>query len=101
MIQIKEGVIFKELSDPFYHLCWVVEEVWKKNTTIQPTITSANDGKHMDGSLHYKNLAWDLRTRNLEEDQVAKILTSLQSSLGIGWDVVQETDHIHVEFDQK
>ena len=30
------------------------------------TITSGNDGKHMDKSLHYKNKAIDIRSRDMK-----------------------------------
>lgn len=101
MIQVKEGVIFKEFNNSFIQLYKAVDEVWQNATTIVPTITSANDGKHMDHSLHYKNLAWDLRTHNLEVEQIDKILVGLQQTLGLGWDVIREADHIHVEYDPK
>ena len=65
-------------------------------------ITSANDGTHMKGSLHYKNRAFDVRTLNLiDADTAAEWVEALKLVLGKDYDVVLEHNHIHVEFDPK
>lgn len=56
------------------------------------TVTAGTDGKHMEGSLHYKGLAADLRFPLRDE---------IKAALGQGWDVVWELDHIHIEYDPK
>ena len=60
-------------------------------------VTSARDGKHGINSLHGDGLAVDLRTRDFT-DAWAQYL---RNALGAGWDVVVESDHIHVERDPK
>lgn len=60
-------------------------------------VTSAKDGKHGDGSLHYQGRAVDLRTRDFTDIWASK----LRMALGKDWDVVIESDHVHCEFDQK
>lgn len=81
---------------------FLAEQVYKQRM-LPMTVTSANDSTHKDGSLHYKGLAIDLRTkgtgsaRSLYND-LSKKLTSL------GYDVILEfengdNEHIHVEFD--
>ena len=76
----------------------IAEEVYGKQG-VELVITSANDGKHGDKTLHHKGLALDLRTWTLggREGEVAK---ALQEALGEAYDVVLEVDHIHVEYDQ-
>ena len=69
-------------------------------------ITSANDGQHMQGSLHYKNRAYDIRTKNIvgiiEFPLAARSWAErIQVALGDDYDVVLEKDHIHVEFQPK
>lgn len=64
------------------------------------TITSVMDGLHKEGSLHYKGLAFDLRTRDFTNDKKT-FASHLQACLGAQFDVVYENDHIHVEFDPK
>ncbi len=61
-------------------------------------ITAGTDGKHMDGSLHYKGLALDFRTWNLNGRE-KDVIDDLRKELGQDYDVVLEGDHIHCEFD--
>ncbi len=63
------------------------------------TITSGIDGKHSPNSLHYALRAIDIRTRTLAPDTVDALVDDLRDTLGAGYDVVLEDDHIHVEFD--
>lgn len=65
-------------------------------------VTSANDGRHMQGSRHYTNEAFDLRVRNIRghvSREAKEWAARLKERLGRGYDVVFEGDHIHVEFD--
>jgi len=66
------------------------------------TVTSILDGKHKTGSLHPKGLALDIRTRNFSGESALKnCIEDLRDALGPQFDVVRESDHIHVEFDPK
>lgn len=70
-------------------------------------ITSANDGKHSEGSLHYEDEALDLRVWQLDDHE--KTASRLQDRLGSLFDVIAEwresdehgwvPSHIHVEYD--
>lgn len=70
-------------------------------------ITSGTDGEHMAGSLHYVGLAVDLRTRDLTPVEVSKLVAALRKRLNGGatvdtpYNVVVESEHIHVEYDPK
>ena len=66
-------------------------------------ITSANDSKHMHGSKHYTNEAFDIRIRNLTGGHAAARtwVAKMQHELGDDYDIVLEKDHIHAEFDPK
>ena len=55
------------------------------------------DGIHRKDSLHYQGLAVDIRIR----DYVWCLIEMLKKRLGVGWDVVEEGDHIHIERDPK
>jgi hypothetical protein len=68
---------------------------------LELTITSGTDGKHKRGSKHYSGEALDVRTRNLTKANVKRVVDMLAARLGRGYDVVLETDHIHVEYDPK
>ena len=60
-------------------------------------ITSGNDSKHMTGSRHYVNAALDFRRHNLTEADLRLFLLKLQGRLGKKYEVILESDHIHVE----
>lgn len=66
-------------------------------------ITSANDSTHMEGSLHYKNRAFDIRTRNVIEGHTSARVwqTKMQLKLGIDYQIILESDHLHCELDPK
>lgn len=59
-------------------------------------ITSVNDSTHMVGSKHYIGRAVDLRTKHVADP--APIATALRSALGPQFTVIDEGDHIHVQF---
>ena len=65
-------------------------------------ITSANDSRHHDDSLHYKDRAFDIRIFNIIGDvhrEAKDWAVRLQEALGPDYDVIYESNHIHVEFD--
>ena len=67
-------------------------------------ITSANDSKHMDGSLHYANRAYDIRTYNIVGPtmDIAKTwVARMKLALGGHYDIILEIDHIHAEYQPK
>jgi hypothetical protein len=74
---------------------------------IPMTITSGNDSKHMKGSLHYQNRAIDIRTR--QEAPTYKRVSKNERTACVealrrvhpDWDVIDEVDHLHIEYDPK
>ena len=64
-------------------------------------ITSASDSKHGPNSLHYCGKALDIRTRHVLEVIKPALRDEIADALGPQFDVVLESDHIHLEFDPK
>mgnify|MGYP001568085421 CR=1 FL=1 len=64
-------------------------------------ITALTDGKHMEGSLHYKGQAADLRTRDIATPVLNLIVKNAKEALGKDYDVVLEGDHVHLEYDPR
>lgn len=62
-------------------------------------VTEISGGTHKTGSLHYKGYAADLRTRDFPAWQLPHVLDAIQLELGHDWDIIQETDHFHIEYD--
>jgi len=57
-------------------------------------ITSLREGNHSPGSFHYIGLAFDIRPGKSS-------LSMIRAALGHDWDVVDEVNHIHCEYDPK
>lgn len=103
-MNIKSSVRFKAInkwSVQFFAAVLKAEQV----LGLPITITSANDSTHKphngSTSFHYEDQAWDLRTRDKTTMQIGELVTFLKQELGYGWDVVLESDHIHVERDTR
>jgi hypothetical protein len=102
MLDIKPGVDLSGLRPEMLVALQVASEVFAQEGH-RCTVTSARDGKHNAGSLHYVGLAVDLRTSTagIERPEARRIVSILRSRLGAQYDVVAEYDHIHIEFQPK
>ena len=98
-MRIKEGVNLEGVQWQMFKAAIIAEHVYGK-FGAECIITSANDGSHKDGSLHYQGQALDLRTWNVGGRET-QVHAELKKALGDDYDVVLEKDHIHVEFDPK
>jgi hypothetical protein len=58
-------------------------------------ITSIREGTHSPGSLHPQGDAFDMRP--LKNGTIEEI----KKAIGINYDVINEGDHWHVEYDKK
>lgn len=64
-------------------------------------ITSGTDGKHKDGSFHYKGEALDFRTSSMDAEMLKKFMAKMQLRLGADYQLILESDHLHIEHDPK
>jgi len=102
MIKIKSGVSLKLMTPQMAIAALVVAQVYDALQINECVITSGSDGKHSKNSLHYKGLALDFRTRDIKTVIYRKLIAQeIRDALGSDFDVVVESDHIHVEFDVK
>lgn len=79
---------------------------WSAAGGPTPVITSGNDSRHSQGSLHFRDLAVDLRANNISDSLAQSIANDLAARLGADFDVIFErfpnnpaNDHIHLEYD--
>jgi hypothetical protein len=70
--------------------------VWREEKQ-EIVIASTYEGNHSEGSLHYANLAVDIRRNGRKKMAFVEI----QQYLGDNYDVVLKPDHIHIEYDPK
>ena len=80
----------------------IVVEVWNRYG-FSVTVTSGEEpnASHLAESLHYSGLAEDYRTRDVSPSKLADMVAYVRRRLGSDYDVVQESDHLHIEFDPK
>jgi len=100
-LRLKPGVRLLGLQPQAVLGIMVARTVYAAFGIPELVVTSVTDGKHGRGSLHYKGLAFDLRTRNVDPDIIPSLVAALKDALGSEFDVVFEGDHIHVEWDPK
>jgi hypothetical protein len=60
-------------------------------------LTSGRDGQHSETSLHYAGHAFDFRTWMLTPEQQQDLIVVLKDRLTQDFDVILESDHIHLE----
>ena len=68
---------------------------------VDMLVTSGNDKVHARGSKHYTDEALDFRTKHLTPADQQRLRTEVKRRLGRDFDVVLESDHLHVEHDPK
>ena len=94
---IKAGVDISRLRPEIRKkLTGIASIVWG-NENEELVITSTYEGTHSEGSLHYANLAVDIQRG--KERMFA--YNEIKRWLGIDYDIVLESDHIHIEYDPK
>lgn len=100
-MNLKDGVTQQGVHPSIWYAIGLAEAVYKTNG-LRLVITSLTDGEHMKDSLHYSGRAVDLRTRNVPTDMLKSLYGSLVNILNpMGYDVILEADHLHIEFDPK
>lgn len=94
---IKEGVSLAGIQPTIVLALLVTEQVFLNRGELL-VVTSALDGVHMRGSLHYVGAAVDV---GLPPSNVAPTVADIAIQLGDNYDVVLEAGHIHIEFQPK
>ena len=99
-IKIKAGVRVFGLRPELLLAIQIAHSVFQDHAELEMRITSVIDGKHSVGSLHYAGQAVDISIAGLNTD-FGTIKAAIAEALGADYDVVLETDHLHIEFQPK
>lgn len=94
---VKLGVGIERLKRPARRALSKVDYFFRKEGE-EAVITSTFEGDHSPSSLHYADLAFDLRKPKRNK---AAIGQELKIILGKDFDVVVEKTHYHIEYDPK
>ena len=97
-MRLKDSTVSLEGASWHIWLAAIITEAVLKKYGSELVLTSVNDGKHMDDSLHYKGCAFDVRTWHISGREM-QVITDLKRELGPDYDVVLEKDHLHIERD--
>lgn len=116
MIQLKIGVRLAGLVPQMVLASFIVDGVLQTMGVVLCIITSANDGKHSETSLHHGKAgkytdglcrACDYRTKYLGLDtREVELRDKVKAALGQDFDIAMEdvggeNEHLHVEYDPK
>ncbi len=104
---VKPGVIIGEINARLFHACITVSSVFA-DYGVTAVLTSGRDGRHMPGSLHYEDLAWDFRLMNLPEKIRNPAVDKIRDILNVknqDYDVIIESanglEWLHIEYQPK
>lgn len=99
---IKTDVITDGVQEPIWYALGVADQMYSE-FGAQLVVTSLVDGVHPDlKNIHGRGFAADLRISDLEGERPKEIRDELAQRLySLGYDVVLEKDHIHIEWDPK
>lgn len=100
-IVFKSGVSMKYIHPKIGHAIDIAKHVWELQDIDECVVTSLNDSKHSVTSLHYAGCAVDLRIWNVPESKRDAITVMLKARLRNEYDVINEGDHYHIEWQPK
>lgn len=100
-MKTKDGVKINGIKPEMLMGLNIAEGYFNTYGISQMVVTSAVDGKHGIGSLHYVGYAADVRTWAIPKADLPTFTVGLAEELGKEFDVVLEKDHIHIEFQPK
>lgn len=100
-MEFKAGVPRNTLDYHMRPVLDIVDEIWAAHG-YKAVATSTTDGVHSAKSLHYYGLAVDIRSRDIDVKDKPEMLKKLSFALlqlSHRYQVIDEPDHIHVEWD--
>ena len=98
---LKLGVDISRLKRPIRRKLNAIDRHFFLNNH-EAVITSTYEGTHSPSSLHYCNLAIDLRLpTGMLNHELIEFVDGLKKEIGKLFDVLLERDHIHIEYDPK
>ena len=94
---IKAGVDISRLRPEIRKKLTVLSYALEKYGDMELVITSTYESNHSPGSLHYANLAIDIR----KPESNTLISNKIQEILGDDFNVISHKHHIHIEYNPK
>jgi hypothetical protein len=98
-MKIKDGVRFASPLLAMAVAVSVVDVICRRYGIV--CVVTGGVEKHEHPSLHVYGGALDFRTRDFAPADLRTFAAEVREELGDGFDVVLESDHLHVEYDPK
>ena len=112
---VKKGASIEGTSPKIKHAIEVVDKIYLAHGIDQGVVVTSGtegqpgDGVHKHDSLHYTGNAFDCRiwvfkkvsTGATDMTKVKAVAKQIREALGKDYDVLVESDHIHIEYDPK
>jgi len=103
-LSIKDGVRVEKLHSRMVEVMESLTYLMEAQLGLECVVTSASDGKHKKGSLHYQGRALDFRTKHIPRERVVGFCNYVGAFLGNKYDVILEglntaNEHLHIEYD--
>lgn len=99
-MKLKKGVKLDNLKPQTVVAMMIADSIYKKHNQ-ELIVTAGSDGNHMKGSKHYTGEAFDSRTSCFNDDERVAVHIELKQELDELYDILDEIDHFHIEFDPK
>ena len=99
-MRFKPGVKIYGLRSEMWAAMMVAQSVYD-DLGVEFVVTSSADGRHSIKSKHYCGSAIDIRTREMSESKAEKAKDLISTWLTDEFDVIHESNHIHIEYDPK
>lgn len=101
-MRIKLGVQLDGVHWALFYAAVLWELLLQRRGYPEATIVGGREGADLIGpermgGEHAAGLALDLRTRDLAPGDVQDIAGELRGALGPQWEVIVESDHVHVD----
>ena len=93
---LKAGVDISRLNREIRRTLKVIDAMCEKEKQ-EVIVTSTYEGNHSPSSLHYSNDAIDIRYIHPKDGSL--FAPKLRQVLGSDFDIIEETSHIHIEYD--
>lgn len=95
---MKEGITLEGLKPEIVNILPVLDKIHREVVNRDTIITDAVSSRTVR-SHHPSGYAIDIRIRDLTQEQAFNLYIEIQIKLGNCYDIVQEVDHIHIEYD--
>lgn len=94
---IKQGVRLVGLQ-PQMVLAYVIIRPILEKYGQEPVITSISDGKHSKNSRHYIGYGMDLRSRDVNPEDIPQATLEMKEALGSEFYIAFEVNHFHIQW---